>query len=109
MQVNLEIPQNARRPLGRVDQAHVIEMRNCGPSDDVFVILPDNIEIGPVKADQMVDFQTSGEFAVRNSAGVEPATVSWRVVGAGTKSRTGFRRLIPADTKKRNGRRAERN
>ena len=91
----LEIPQNSRLSVVRVDKQHVVELTNCGPSQDVFVVLPNNVEIGPIRSDRAVDFEVNGEVVVRNRAGAT-AKVSCRVLGPGGKTHIGAPALVPS-------------
>ena len=92
----LDIPQNSRRPVVRVDKQHIVELTNCGPSQEVFVVLPNNVEIGPVRIDQAIDFEVNGEVQVRNQAGEAPTRVACRVLGPGGKTHIGAPALIPS-------------
>lgn len=91
----LEIPQNSRLSVVRVDKQHVVELTNCGPSEEVFVVLPNNVEIGPVRVDKAIDFEVNGEVQVRNRAGAA-AKVSCKILGPGGKTHIGAPALVPS-------------
>jgi len=92
----MEIPQNARLAVAKVEKHHAIEVTNCGPSEDVFVVLPNNVEIGPIRIDQAVDFEATGEVQVRNRAGAAPTKVFCKILGAGGKTHIGAPALVPS-------------